>query len=100
MATLTIMVEDGSMPKDADPLTAEEIATIKKWIDTGAILDAGIAESAELITFIPKLPQPAPPESYRVTLPVTALAFSPTENNSPVPDITKFSSGTPKRANC
>jgi WD40 repeat protein len=77
LSTLTIMIEDGSMPKDADPLTAEEIATIKKWIDTGAILDAGISGSAELITYIPKLPQPAPPESYRVTLPVTALAFSP-----------------------
>jgi predicted nucleic acid-binding Zn-ribbon protein len=77
LSTLFIMCEDGSMPKDSDPLSAEEIARIKKWINTGAILDAGISSSAELITVIPKEPQPTPPESYRVTLPVTALAFSP-----------------------
>jgi len=77
LSTLFIMCEDGSMPKDADPLSAEEIATLKKWIDTGAILDAGISDSADVITVIPKETQPTPPESYRVTLPVTALAFSP-----------------------
>ncbi|MBD3673955.1 MAG: hypothetical protein HUJ26_10570 [Planctomycetaceae bacterium] len=76
-STLFIMCEDGSMPKDADPLSADELASIKKWINTGAILDAGISPAAELITVIPKEPQPAPPESYRVTLPITALAFSP-----------------------
>lgn len=77
LSTLYIMVEDGTMPKDADPLTKEELATIKKWIDTGAVLDAGVSPSAELITIMPKLPQPQPPEKYRVTVPVTALAFSP-----------------------
>lgn len=77
LSTLFIMIEDGSMPKDADPLTAEELALVKKWIDTGAELDAGVSVSAELITYMPKFPQPMPPESYRVAVPVTALAFSP-----------------------
>ena len=70
-------VEDHSMPKDADPLTPEQIATIKKWIETGARLDAGIPAMASLITIVPKLVQPMPPESYRVAVPVMALAFSP-----------------------
>ena len=35
-SSLFAMVEDGSMPEGADPLTKEQIASIKKWIDTGA----------------------------------------------------------------
>ncbi|MBM4076150.1 MAG: hypothetical protein FJ267_10935, partial [Planctomycetes bacterium] len=74
---LQTMIEDHSMPKDADPLTAEQIAIVKKWIETGARLDAGVGASAQLITIIPKPVQPAPPESYRVPVPVMALAVSP-----------------------
>jgi mono/diheme cytochrome c family protein len=74
---LQTMIEDHSMPKDADPLLPEQIATIKKWVETGARLDAGVAATATLITIIPKLVQPMPPESYRVSVPVMALAFSP-----------------------
>jgi mono/diheme cytochrome c family protein len=76
-STLFVMVEDGSMPKDADPLTKDEIALIKKWIETGAPLNAGISPGDQLTSIIPKLPQPAPPKSYRVPIPVTAVAFSP-----------------------
>lgn len=76
-STLFTMVEDSSMPKDADPLTKAEIALIRKWIDTGAKLNAGIAPGDQLTSIIPKLPQPAPPKSYRVPIPVTAVAFSP-----------------------
>ncbi len=74
---LQTMIEDHSMPKDADPLLPEQIATIKKWIETGTRLDAGIAATATLITIMPKLVQPMPPESYRVAVPVMAIAFSP-----------------------
>ena len=74
---LFAMVEDGSMPQDADPLTKEQIATIRRWIDTGARLNAGVGATARLIQIMPRLPQPPPPESYRVPLPVTALALSP-----------------------
>lgn len=76
-STLYIMIEDGSMPQDADPLTPEQLALVKKWIDTGARLDAGVDPKAPLITVMPKPVQPAPPDSYRVPVPVTALAFSP-----------------------
>ncbi|WP_397571461.1 c-type cytochrome domain-containing protein [Schlesneria sp. T3-172] len=77
---LQIMIEDHSMPKDADPLLPEQIAIVKKWIETGARLDAGIAPTSTLITIMPKLVQPMPPESYRVSVPVMAIAFSPDGN--------------------
>lgn len=76
-SNLCFMIDDGSMPKDADPLTKEEIAIIKKWVATGADLDAGKDPDAPLIAIMPKRPQPKPPEAYRVPLSVTALAFSP-----------------------
>ena len=41
-------------------LSKEEIATVQKWIATGAKLDAGLEPGAPLITIMPKLPQPAP----------------------------------------
>jgi mono/diheme cytochrome c family protein len=77
---LQTMIEDHSMPKDADPLLPEQIAIIKKWIETGARLDAGIVPSATLITIMPKLAQPMPPDSYRVPVPVMAITFSPDGN--------------------
>ena len=77
LSNLVIMIKDGSMPKDADPLTADEIAVIKKWVDLGAKLDAGMAPEAALVTIMPKPPQPLPPETYRVAVPITALAFNP-----------------------
>lgn len=77
---LQSMIEDHSMPKDADPLTPEQIAIVKKWIETGAKLDAGVAATATLITIMPKLVQPMPPDSYRVAVPVMAVAFSPDGN--------------------
>lgn len=76
-SNLFFMIDDGSMPKDADPLTKDEIAVVRKWIATGAKLDAGKDPSAPLIAIMPKRPQPNPPETYRVPIPVTALAFSP-----------------------
>ena len=74
---LVMMIEDGSMPKDADPLTEDEIAAIKRWVDVGAPLDAGLLASAELFDVMPEVSQPLPPESYRVPIPITATAFSP-----------------------
>eukprot|EP00913_Durusdinium_trenchii_P035266 g32996.t1 len=76
-STLYAMILDGSMPKDADPLTKSEMAIIKKWIDTGAKLNAGVKPTAQLIAISPRVTQPAPPKAYRVAIPVTALAFSP-----------------------
>ena len=76
-STLVALIEDGSMPKDADPLTADQIKLIKKWINTGGGLNAGVGVNDPLIALVPKRPQPMPPKAYRVPVPVTAVAFSP-----------------------
>jgi hypothetical protein len=77
LSNLCLMVAAGTMPKDADPLTKDEIAKIKKWVALGAVLDAGKDPDAQLVTIMPKLPQPPPPETYRVPVSITGLAFSP-----------------------
>lgn len=76
-SNLVNLIEDGTMPQDADPLSKQEIAVIRKWIDTGATLDAGLNPADPLIAIMPSLPQPLPPVAYRVPIPVTAVAFSP-----------------------
>ena len=77
-SSLLTMIEDGSMPKDADPLPKSEIAIIKKWLTTGAQAGAEIDQQASLIKIIPTRKHPLPPPTYRASLPVTALAFNPT----------------------
>lgn len=73
---LWTMIENHSMPKEAEPLADEEVALIKQWINLGAPLDAGIPATAELFQVIPEIAQPLPPETYRVAIPVTATAFN------------------------
>ena len=68
--------KDERMPKDGDPLTAEQIGLIKRWIEEGAKFDSPDPK-ATLASIVPRLPHADPPESYRVPVPVTALAFSP-----------------------
>lgn len=70
-------IVDAAMPKDAAPLTAEQIVTVGKWITLGAKLDAGVEPAAPLYKVIPKKSQPAAPEAYAAVPPVTAVAFSP-----------------------
>ena len=77
---LITMIEDGSMPKDTDPLSAAQIALVKHWIDVGAPLDAGVGMTADLFDVMPEKTQPLPPAEYRVAIPVTAIAFSPDGN--------------------
>ncbi|HVU90122.1 MAG TPA: c-type cytochrome domain-containing protein [Pirellulales bacterium] len=64
------------MPKDGDPLSAEQVATVRRWIEEGAKFDSPDPK-ALLASIVPRQPHPAPPESYRVAVPVTALAFRP-----------------------
>lgn len=71
--------KDERMPKDGEPLSPEQIAAVKKWIEEGAAFDGG-DESAMLASIVPRLPQPAPPEAYRLPVPITALAFHPSGN--------------------
>lgn len=77
LSNLYLQIADGEMPKDADPLSKEQIEIVRKWIATGATLDAGLDPDASLLKVMPKPEHPAPPQKYRVAIPVTALAFSP-----------------------
>ena len=74
---LCTMIEDGSMPKDADPLSSAEIQLIKRWVKLGARLDIKSDPHAPLIRIMPRRPQPQPPELYNSPVPVTALAIHP-----------------------
>ncbi|MCO6459488.1 MAG: hypothetical protein J5I93_29600 [Pirellulaceae bacterium] len=64
------------MPLDGDPLPAEQLALIRRWIESGAKYDAEDPKSP-LATIVPPPTHPAAPESYAHPLPITALAFSP-----------------------
>ncbi len=75
-SNLIAMISDGTMPKDADPLTKEQIEFVKKWIATGATLNAGFEPTSPLIKIIPKETQPPAPEKYPVPVPVTAVVFN------------------------
>lgn len=79
-STLCVMIEDGSMPQDADPLTPEQIELVKQWVELGARLESSADPQAPLIRIMPRFSQPAPPEEYRVPIPVTALAVHPETN--------------------
>ena len=64
------------MPQKADALPAREIALIRRWIEEGAVNDAGAPNRplAELVRESLLLPAP---QKYARPAPVTALAFSP-----------------------
>ena len=68
--------EDVRMPQEGDPLSEEEIELIRRWIEQGAKFD-GPDPKAALASIIPRAAHPEPPEVYRVTVPVTAVAFRP-----------------------
>lgn len=67
---------DERMPKDADPLSAKELTTIRNWIQQGAEFD-GTSTQKPFAEQIPRARHPAAPERYPLPLPVTALAFLP-----------------------
>lgn len=73
---ITLDDKEQRMPKEADPLPAEKIAIIKKWIEEGAKFDGPDAKAA-LASYLPKAAQPDPPAAYRAPVPVTAMAFHP-----------------------
>lgn len=69
------LITDAEMPKDADPLSKDEIELIKSWIAAGAKFDGGDPKSDLVSTVV--WPHPDPPETYTRPFPVTALAFRP-----------------------
>lgn len=76
-SNLTLLVESGDMPKDGDPLSAEQVAVIRRWISQGATLDDGKPADQPLRSIMPKPDHPSPPEIYPAPVSVTALAFAP-----------------------
>jgi len=74
---LFAMIDDGTMPKESDPLTKPEIRLFQKWIDSGGKLDAGLSPETPLIEIIPPVAHPQSPPTYRTGIPVTAIAYSP-----------------------
>jgi mono/diheme cytochrome c family protein len=72
---LTEKDPDDRMPQKADALPAEEIALIKRWLDSGAVYDGGNPSRplAELVRERHLRPAPA---HYARPMPITALAFS------------------------
>ncbi|MCH8923974.1 MAG: hypothetical protein IIA67_12600, partial [Planctomycetes bacterium] len=66
---------DERMPKDADPLSKQQIALIKRWIEEGAKFD-GNDPKAQLAKIVPPPVHPDPMEAYPRTVPVTAMTFS------------------------
>ena len=68
------------MPWKQDPLPAEKLGVLERWIKDGAKYDGG-GEPTEDWTFVlRKTAVVAIPESYGVTVPITAVAFSPDGN--------------------
>lgn len=67
---------DERMPKEAEPLSAQEIQRIRQWIASGATFD-GADPGADLASLVPATEHPAAPVAYARPLPVTALAFAP-----------------------
>lgn len=64
------------MPPGDDPLSADEIAAVRKWIAAGGKFD-GADRTASLKSILPPRKHPAAPEKYPTAAPVFALAFSP-----------------------
>ncbi|MEW6156650.1 MAG: c-type cytochrome domain-containing protein [Verrucomicrobiota bacterium] len=73
---ITTKDEDDRMPQKSDPLPAEQVALVERWIRLGALFD-GEDPRIELARLIPDLPHPAAPENYPRPVPVLALAFHP-----------------------
>ncbi len=73
---LTAKDADDRMPQDDNPLPTAQIALIERWIKEGARFDGPDPKSA-LITLVPRKEHPAPPATYPQSVPLLALAFSP-----------------------
>jgi hypothetical protein len=64
------------MPLDGDPLPADQVALVRRWIEEGAKFD-GPDPKVDLAMLVSPPTYPDPPEAYPAVLPITALAFAP-----------------------
>ena len=68
---------DERMPFEGEPLSKKRMTTlVRQWISAGAVFD-GEDPQASLPSLLPVTKHPAPPASYHVRIPVTAMAFGP-----------------------
>jgi len=68
---------DLRMPFHGEPLSAEEVDTVGRWIDAGLPFDGTSADTL-LLDEMPAPIHPPAPVTYATLPPVTALAFTPT----------------------
>jgi len=68
--------ESERMPADGEPLPAEQVELLRRWVAEGAAFD-GETPGKPLSLVIPPRRYAAPPQSYARPVPVTAVAFSP-----------------------
>jgi len=64
------------MPQDGDPLPAEQIALIERWISDGAKFD-GPSPERSFAGLLQPIEHPSAPKKYSVSVPIAALAFGP-----------------------
>ena len=67
------------MPFKGEPLAAEQIAILKRWVEEGLRFD-GTNKNAPLLSQVPATQHPSAPESYSASLPITAIAYSPSSS--------------------
>ncbi len=72
---ITTEDEVDRMPAKSDPLSKDEIALFKQWIEEGANFD-GEDPNAPLSKERPNVEHPKAPRSYALPVPISALAFS------------------------
>ena len=87
------------MPKEADPLPADQVALFKRWIEQGAKFD-GPDKQAPLASLVPKKVHPAPPEPTACRWRLRRWPSVPTARSWPSAVITRSPSGMPRPANC
>ena len=73
---VTCQDEFERMPAESEPLSAEQISMIQRWVTEGAKFD-GEDPAQALALVIPPPTYPAPPEHYPHSMPITAVTFSP-----------------------
>jgi hypothetical protein len=79
IGVLTATDKSRMPPKEAgDPLPADKIALVERWINEGAKLDAGITPTADLLRELrTRWQPPVPAEHYPYPANITALCFTP-----------------------
>jgi WD40 repeat protein len=71
--------ENLRMPSDSDPLPDTSVDLIKTWIQQGAAFD-GASQDQPLSSLLPTRKHPQPPTKYPAAIPLSALAFYPSQS--------------------